>query len=283
MNSKLKLFVLNFLTATYGNAIVFLSPKKALQLSENGMTLVFSNSMSITERLMRQAILKKLEKSKDYNTLAGLHQNYWTNKGAEFFLNNENSFKNDFLPNCAFIFDELKKELLNSPTQFKTLVEIGTGNGRVLKYLSSKFPEINRFIGIDLSSAQIEINKITYQTQSNLEFASGDVTDWIKKHDISNTIFVTSKGVLEYFTEQKLQTFLVEINNSGPSIFVAIEPNDTHHNFVSNPNSIPYGHERSFSHNYPKLFKNAGFSMWHHSQVPSSQGSHLRTFIGART
>lgn len=282
MKNKLKSIVLQSLTAIYGNTLVFLRPKKVRQLSEEGLTIVLDNSMNITERLMREAILTKLEKAQDYHTLSELHRNYWTNKGADFFLKTEKSFKNDFLPNCAFIFDELEKELLNSPFQFHTLVEIGTGNGRVLNYLSSKFPKIEKFVGIDLSRKQIEINRKTYKSQSKLEFVAGNAIDWVKQHGHSHTIFVTSKGVLEYFTENDLQSFLVELNNLGETIFVGIEPNDRLHDFVSNPNSILYGHERSFSHNYPELFKNADFNLWHLSQKPSTQSGHMRTFIGAK-
>jgi len=36
-----------------------LFPKKAKQLSEKGMTLVMKNSLNISARLMRDAIMKK--------------------------------------------------------------------------------------------------------------------------------------------------------------------------------------------------------------------------------
>lgn len=281
MKNKLKSFVLQFLTLTYGSALVFLRPKKARQLSEAGMTLVLSNSMSITDRLMRRAILQKLEKAQDYKTLSELHQNYWTNKGTDFCLSMEDRFKTEFLPNWAFIFDILKEELSNQSEEFNLLVEIGTGDGEVLNYLSSEFPKIDRFVGIDLSPNQVEINNKKFTDNKRLDFVASDGFDWVNQHGQSNTIFVTSGGVLEYFTELRLQEFLSKVNSLGKIIFIAIEPKGADHNFETNPKSELYGHERSFSHNYPNFFKNAGFSLWHLSYKPFDKST-IFSFIGAK-
>jgi len=263
-----------------GHILLFLMPKKAKQLSESGMTLVL-NDLSLSEKFMRSAILKKLEKKQDYNTLESLHKNYWVNKGEDFFTETENSFENEFLPNCAFIFDELEKILSSSNDQYTRLVEIGTGNGRVLNYLSSKFSNINHFIGIDLSPGQTEINIKKYHGDSRLEFVASDGFDWVEKHGQSHTIFLTSRGVLEYFTEQRLQAFFNKVHCLGKIIFIAIEPKGTDHDYDKNPNSQPYGPERSFSHNYKKLFENAGFNLWHIS-YKSLNSSTIMGFIGAK-
>ncbi|HLT33780.1 MAG TPA: class I SAM-dependent methyltransferase [Aquaticitalea sp.] len=280
MKIKLKYIVYEFFTATVGNMLLFFLPKKASQLSQNGMTIVNNEGMSVFERLMRRAILSKYEKKQDFNRLEELHKNYWTNKGSDFFLETEHSFEKEFLPNCAFIFDELQNRLSQSSGPFNTLVEIGTGNGRVLEYLSSKFPTIDQFIGIDLSTAQIKINNEKFNGHPRLEFVAADGFDWVKKHGTGNTIFLTSRGVLEYFTEERLQAFFRLINNLGKVIFIAIEPKGTDHDFAKNPNSQPYGYERSFSHNYPRLFENSGFDIWHLSYKPLYESAVLG-FVGA--
>lgn len=281
MKNKLKSAIYRLLTMTIGNLLVFLKPEKARQLSANGLTIVNkTNTMSISERLMRSAILKKFEKSKDYNTLEELHKNYWSNKGSDFFMETEDSFEKEFLPNCAFIFDELESKLHNSTTEYTTLVEIGTGNGRVLDYLNSRFQNINRFVGIDLSTEQIDLNSKKFGNDPRMEFVAVDGFDWVKAHGRGNTIFLTSRGVLEYFTEERLQAFLNEINHLGKIIFIAIEPKGTDHDYATNPGSQPYGYERSFSHNYERLFKNAGFSLWHSSYKPLDSLA-LMGFVGA--
>ncbi|MGJ8593054.1 MAG: class I SAM-dependent methyltransferase [Aquaticitalea sp.] len=290
MINKIKSYIYQFshgkfggaIVETLGNLLVVLRPKKARELSESGLTIVLKDSMSISERLMRRAILKKLEHSEDYNSLAELHQNYWVHKGTDVFSQTVNTYDNDFLPNWSFIFDIAENEILSGPAHFDTLVEIGVGNGRVLDYLSSKFSTIDRFIGLDLSPAQIEINKQTYRSHKKLEFVTADALEWIKKNGNKQTIYVTSGGVLEYFTEAQLKELLNFLNSLGKIIFIAIEPNDVKHDFKSGLNSQLYGHERSFSHNYPKLFKDAGFSLWHMSQKSPVLGEHILTFIGAK-
>ena len=269
------------ITETSGRLLVFLRPKKAIELSEGGMTIVFKNTMSIPERLMRNAIFKKLEKNHDYNALVKLHKNYWTNKGTELFIETKDAFENVFIPNWTFIFDELEQKLLNSTIPFHTMVEIGTGNGSVLNYLRKKFPKIEKFIGLDLSAPQMDLNREKYKTHSSLNFVAGDAVEWIRQYGQSHTIFITSGGVLEYFTELQLQVFLGEINKLGATIFVAIEPNDVNHNFALNPNFQIYGYERSFSHNYEKIFTNAGFKIWHLSRKASPEDWYNLTFIGA--
>ncbi len=281
MKRKMRPILVNMLSFTIGNSLVFLFPKKALKLSEKGMTLVMNNNLNFPERLMRHAILKKLENKADVETLAKFHYNYWTNQGSAFFSSTNDSFENQFLPNCSFIFDLLKKELSNQAEHYTTLVEVGTGNGSVLNYLCSEFPEMDRFIGIDLSPVQIELNKKKFIENKKLEFVASDGFDWIKTHGQSHTIFITSRGVLEYFTEKRLQDFFYEINSLGKTMFVAIEPHGVTHDFTTNPHSEVYGHERSFSHNYPELFKNAGFSLWHVSNKPHDDTA-LLSFIGAK-
>ena len=148
--------------------------------------------------------------------------------------------------------------------------------------MSSKFPEIDRFIGIDLSQEQISLNGDRYGVNKKLEFVAADALDWVKEHGQGNTIFVTSRGVLEYFLEPRLQELFNHVHGLGKTIFIAIEPNGADHNFEINPNSQLYGHEPSFSHNYPKLFKNAGFDVWHFSQKIWHKASDMQTFVGAK-
>ena len=285
MNKKFKSIIYPFLTNTLGNALVALRPEKARQLSENRIALVHrnKNNLSLSERLMRAALMKKLEKIQDYDTIAEQNREFWIKHNAtELFSELEDTFATDFIPHCTFIFELLKKELSNAPEEYHTIVEIGTGNGDVLNYLSSEFPKIDRFIGIDLSRDQIELNKVKFNDHKNLEFVAADAYDWVKEFGQPNTIYVTSRGVLEYFLEPRLQDLFNTINGLGKSFFIAIEPNGADHNFETNPNSQLYGHEPSFSHNYPKLFKNAGFNVWHFSQKVWFKASDMQTFIGAK-
>ncbi|WP_281337392.1 class I SAM-dependent methyltransferase [Flavobacterium eburneipallidum] len=247
-----------------GNLLVTFFPKKAARLESNGLTMVDLNYTFI-ERQMRHVILKNIETKNNLDHLSKIHNNFWVNQGIDVFSWN-NSFNDNFLPNCTFIFEILKKNFFKDESQFKTLVEIGVGNGDVLHYLSLNFPEIDNFIGIDLSSEQIKINQDKYKENSKLEFVSADVLEWIKKEGRQDMIFVTSNGVFEYFTEQQLREFIEYVHGLGRVLFVTIEPNAIGHDFELNPNSIIYGIERSFSHNYNKIFQDYGFTIFHQSK-----------------
>jgi len=229
------------------------------------------------DHLMRDAIIRKAERNGDFKKLAEFQKAYWVNQGNDFFERTNDSFETAFLPDCAFIFDVLEEQLAMESSEFNTLVEIGTGNGKVLNFLSSKFPHLRRLVGIDLSPVQIEKNKRSFQENARLEFVAADGFDWVNEHGRNRTIFVTSRGVLEYFTENRLQEFFNKLNSLGKTIFVAIEPNGVDHDFSRNPGSQPYGHERSFSHNYAALFEKAGFELWHYSKKEYSRDCFTRT------
>lgn len=280
--NKIRSLLINLLSTTIGEMLVILKPAMAKELRKKGMTVVMGNSdLTVWERLMRRAILRKSERNDNLEELAEFHHNYWTNKGASFFAVNNKRLEDIHLPFCDFMFELLEKKLSNESGGYKTLVEIGTGNGRVLDYLSTRFKEIDKFIGIDLSEKQTNINKEQYEDNSKLEFIVSDAFDWVDKYGQGNTIFITFMGVLEYFTEQRLQEFLIKLHNLGKIIFVAIEPNGADHDFDKNPNSQVYGPERSFSHNYPKLFKNSGFELWHLSRKKPEGSADYISFLGA--
>ena len=285
MGVNLKSSGVRKLALIIGNVLVILRPKRAAQLSERRMTLVHKNKnyLSMQERLMRYALVQKLEKIQDHKTIAKENRKFWENNSAvQLFTETEDKFESDFLPHCTFIFEKLKKELSKQSEHYNTIVEIGTGNGDVLNYLSEEFPQVDRIIGIDLSQHQTDLNNQKFKSNPKLEFVAADAYDWVLEHGESNTIFVSSRGVLEYFLEERLLDLLTKIHQLGNIFFVAIEPNGADHDFKTQPNTQLYGFEPSFSHNYPRLFKKAGFTLWHFSQKPWHNGGNIQTFIGAK-
>jgi len=265
-----------------GSILIKIHPKRARELVKNGLSFDVNNEFKLTDRLMRAVLLKNAEKSEDFNKIAGFHHNFWKEKGRKHFSNSDNVLERFFMPHCAFLFEKLEVLLKEESQGFHTMVEIGTGDGDVLDYLSSKFIQIERFVGIDLSMDQIEFNKKKYEQNSKLEFVAIDGFDWIKENGKSKMIFFTSGGVLEYFTEQQLEKLFSHLNQLGSTIFIAIEPIGVNIDFTTNPNSQPYGHERSFSHDYARLFQNAGFKLWHESTIAVDQKEYFFGAFGAR-
>ncbi|WP_179335210.1 class I SAM-dependent methyltransferase [Winogradskyella costae] len=278
----MKYIIVKLIKDSLGNILVALRPKKVRQLSKKGLTLELGNNLNFPERLMRRALLKKIEKAQEYDKLAELHKSYWTKQGDNFVNYTENKLENTNLPAYKTILDVLKNEVSNESIKFNKLIEIGTGNGSVLDYLSSRYSNIDSFIGIDLSEKQTKINQEKYKNNNKLEFVGGDVLDWIENQEQANMVFLTFRGVLEYFTQPQLINFFEKLNTSGNIIFFAIEPTDSAHNFEEHPDSKVYGFEASFSHNHKKLFEDAGFKIWYSDQKKESWHTNIMRIIGAK-
>lgn len=250
-----------------GKILIYLFPNKAVELTEKGITIAFDKNLSKTDRLMRYALLKNAEKNKDYELLAQFHKNFWTNMGQKFFSNDKDTLNNYFLRNNYFLFKELKTRLNAQLNVYDTMVEIGSGQGDVLNYLSAEFTQIKRFVGIDLNSNQSKINTDRYRENKKIEFVAADGFEWIKSNKVDNLVIFTSGGVLEYSTEESLVDFFRHLSTLDNFILIVIEPIGRDVDFKVNPKSQPYGYESSFSHNYSKLFIEAGFKIWHKSKI----------------
>ncbi|MEM9777232.1 MAG: class I SAM-dependent methyltransferase [Chloroflexota bacterium] len=266
------------LKGALGNLLISANPQKAEQLSTLGMTSVDKQDLKMTERLMRFAMLQKIEQEQDFDALEALHKNYWMNRGSEYFLNTDDHFETIFLPECSFLIDILAEHVAGSESKFRSLLEIGTGNGDVLKYLSERLPSINTFTGVDLSHNQIDLNVEKFRDNPKLEFVAADGLEWVEQYAESDTIFFTSRGVLEYVTQSNLEKLLRTAAGLGNTIFVTLEPNGLDHDFAAEPNSKLYGLEKSFSHNYPAQMIQAGFDLIHMSEKRYEEQAHKLSF-----
>lgn len=163
-------------------------------------------------------------------------------------------FEREFLPYRSSLVDRLA-DLLARDDRFHTICEIGTGNGMFLRHLSERFPSLKRFVGIDLSAAQIESNRDTYRG-SRLEFDSAEALDWIDREAGPGTVFIAC-GTLECLTGPELHTLLRRVaSRCNPGAFGIVEPVniDLDHEFDSRPRGA-----MTFSHNYPRVFDACGF------------------------
>ena len=254
-----------------GAILMQLQRKKAESLIKKGISFNVGNELNLNERLIRAALLKQAEKNEDFNLLADYHKNFWKQTGRKYFSEKDSVLNDFFLPHCLPVFEGLKKLLNDNPKKYHTMIEIGTGNGEVLEYLSTQFPQIEKFVGIDLSAPQVEVNIQKYHQFPNIDFVASDGSEWIRKNGTDNMIILTSGGVLEYFTQQQLNQLFGYLNHLKNIIFIAIEPKGVDVDFTKNPNSQPYGIERSFSHNYTQLFEESGFSLWYQSVIEGVQ------------
>ena len=183
------------------------------------------------------------------------------------------AYSNEFVGSRKLL-GGLIAELLASTDQFRTICEMGTGNGMFLRYLSEQFPEIRRFIGVDLNRDQIRENTETYKGQK-LEFEHGEITEWIQKHGEDGTIFVGNE-TFDFFTkrefEELLQCIRDRVKPAAIAIFALVE-SGTLGKGVSKPRG-----SLAFSHDYPHVLTRCRYQIVGqeiHSGLPYVQVSVL--------
>jgi hypothetical protein len=172
-------------------------------------------------------------------------------------------FEREFLPFRQPLIDALI-ELCRTDSRFSTLCEIGTGNGVFLRHLSERLTALERFVGIDLSAAQIAENRKTYR-DTKLEFLCAEALDWIASEGRAGTVFVAC-GTLECLPQEELRILLRRVADAcAPAAFGIVEPVniDLDRQFESRPRGA-----LTFSHNYPRLFEAAGFRVLRLHRTP---------------
>ncbi|WP_304887167.1 class I SAM-dependent methyltransferase [Rhodonellum sp.] len=208
------------------------------------------------ERAALASLVNNLKKSQDVDHLAKLHQQIWAKTSGFSAYESTEELLMEVEPYLMKSFDKVLDK-----SAFKTLVEIGCGTGKFLNYFSEKFPMIDKFIGIDISAGQIELNKTKYKSNPRLEFYAEDAMEWLKKNSSTNTVYVTYGGVLEYFNEDQVNNMLDSMTQHAPAGLVVFEPIADGFDPKKEKHSKVDGYEFNFSHPYPHFARQAGMEI----------------------
>ncbi len=252
LNKKRKLIL--------GSYMIKLFPGRAKKLSENKL----DNYLGAFDRLLRNGLTAEAFASGDHAKQRALFSHYWFEEADGEASLWEDRFKDEFLGNNVVLIDELVKLLTHQ--KFDQLYEIGCGYGQVTEYLANRFGEIDKFVGIDISSEQIQKNQARCQNE-NITYIAADAVDWVLGEAQPNSIFLTNGGVLEYFLQKELEDIFQHVaQNLKPAVFGVIETIGADHDIENEKNSLLYGRELAFSHNYPHLLEKAGFKVVYHKE-----------------
>lgn len=245
-----------------GYTLLSLYPRRAEKIAQETFTLFHNPSYRRhpLDNLLRAGLAHKAVHQQDNDQLAAYHRDFWSgSEGTLYHETQQDKFEEVFLGHFAFTVDLLVNVLAANP-QITTLCEIGSGSGQLLNHLASQLPQIEHFIGVDLSPGVTETNRHRY-TNPKLAFVAADAKAWILEYGQPNWIFVSFRGVLEYFSQRDLEELLEHIGmRLETAVFLTIEPIDLEHN-LKDPSSHTYGDDFSFSHNYPLLFQQANFNL----------------------
>ncbi|MEC5128114.1 methyltransferase domain-containing protein [Verrucomicrobiales bacterium BCK34] len=223
----------------------------------------FANDANILNRLIRNGLYAKAFKQEDHVKLRNFFSHYWGKEAAAFHEGWNDRFERMFLKHDVSVIHDLEKLISERKADepFRHLYEIGCGGGQVLTYLHDRFGNFTSLTGIDLGEEQIANNRKASTTQRTA-FEAADANKWIPENAKSNSVILTNGGVFEYFLQSELEAlFSFAAANLGPVAICLVETIATDHDLDKEPDSLVYGREMAFSHNYPQLLKAAGFSI----------------------
>ena len=80
-------------------------------------------------------------------------------------------------------------------------------------------------------------------------------------HPLPGTVVFSNGGVLEYFSPANLERLFSTVAISSPAAIVLVEPAAPNHDLENQPESLVFGQEYSFSHNYRRRLIEAGFDV----------------------
>ena len=265
------------LKSTLGSIALTLRPERARQLAKGENAL----SLSLVDRMMVTALVARHERAGTLGELNGLHRSYWSDDGAVTYHTwAERFFQTWWLERADSILPPMTKAISESGIKVAALCEIGCGSGLVIDDLSRRFPEVPRFVGLDLSAAQMERNRGRF-TKKRLSFEAGDVTTWVPEHAGPGWLYFTNNGVLEYLSETQLDTLFGDIaRRFGPALFTLTEPLPKDYDLERETRSRPYNFEKSLGHNYVHWLKKNGWRL-HFVQDKVWNGDRFLTVVAS--
>lgn len=256
-----------------GQAFASLAPRRTKEL--------FDFPVSHPRRFRDRQIMAFLKRRALVENQTGfferLHADFWQGEGGVVFSKNcDHRFHDLFLAKQESDFKQLQS--ICKVRKPKQIVEFGCNSGLLLQFMTTELSGVESSTGIEINADQVKRNQASSKFDPRIKFVNADGGNWLMKHGDANTLFVTNGGVLEYFSRARLDAMLSHISNKlGPAVFFAVEPVASDHDWSRTTESIPFGDELSFSHNYTDLFESNGFEVVHQRAIEYSSWSVVAT------
>lgn len=219
-------------------------------------------ALGLAQRLRRWAAWEGAARRGDHGFLEAGHARFWrsANDGA-WYQRTAHRFESWFLREHGEFIEAVVRAVAGDP-RWVHFWEIGTGDGRVLEYFAGRLPGVGDFTGIDLNEARIARNRSA--RSGRLRFVCADAAAFVREHGQPGSVLLTNAGVFEYFAPAVLAELFAHVGERlAPGGLALIEPLADDMDLDRESASRPFGAERSFSHNYPRLLADAGFEIVH--------------------
>ena len=194
----------------------------------------------------------------NYSFWAGRSGSQWHEKTRERWNGNRSFFSD------RVMFLQVVRSFLRDHPR-STLCEIGFGNGCLLQYLASELPEIERFVGLEINSDQVDRLRATNEDRRITVVHTLHTGDYIKAHDFRDTLFITS-GTSVCCTKEVVQELFEGMSHFADAGFILQEC--VNFDVITATQSELRvevqelgGTMRMFSHPYFHLFNEFGFTV----------------------
>ena len=244
---------------TLGKVASLAFPQRAISLTECPV----SEPAGFVDKTLMSYLKRQAMLSRNEAFFERLHQDFWRGQGGAVFADNcDHRFYDLFLKRQREDFLALQQLWNNSNAN--QIVEFGCNSGLVLNYMTQELEGVTASMGIEINQQQVDENRASIAFDSRIQFECTDGGDWLFENGKIDTLFVSNGGVLEYFRRDRLDEMLQYISrNLKPALFFSVEPVAADHDWSKSTESIPFGEELSFSHNYTDLFESNGFEIVH--------------------
>lgn len=220
-------------------------------------------------RLKNWVVYNRLERARargDAGSVSSAHFDYWkSDVGNAFYDQYTDRFEDWFLGHHKVLIEELQR-VVEASGAFHRLVEIGCGDGQVLRYCRDHLPTLERVIGLDINPMIIERNQSAAENHG-ISYVHGDAMAWLAENPQAGTILLSYGGVLEYFSEQALERLLVLLAKNTPCIVAFVEPIDPRADLEEQKESYTFGQENSFSHPHRVVLDRVGYQVLFEKEI----------------
>lgn len=211
------------------------------------------------ERQMMVAWTHHCLRSGKPEALAPLHQWAWRDDASsQHHADTHDRFHQWWEAGHGRIVPALVQSVSAQSVPYTRLVEIGCGEALALPGLRAALPDVEHYIGLDLSAEQSRRN-IERLGDDRTRFEQADAMAWLPAKAAPGTIYMTIGGVFEYFTQAQVEAMYAAIARQGPATIAVVEPLAADYDLEAERDSRPFPPEHSFAHNHPALLEAAGF------------------------
>ena len=165
-------------------------------------------------------------------------QTFWVAQGKTYF--------NEYVPAKYVTQEEKLLEVLDT-LQFKSVLEVGVGFGRIAKLIMDNYDfAVRSYLGIDISSDQIAQAKRILKKEIASHKAKLEIWDFFTMQDSAKYDLVICAEVLMHIEPEFVQFFLDKLIGLSSAHVVTID---------YYPEIAPrYLADFNFIHDYPKLY-----------------------------